>query len=78
MIGMPLLLFKNGTKKELISFIKKGIKKNFEIVDIGIPEFINNNIIYAEPNDENMKRRDDLGEFLNRPLFILRSKNIEI
>ncbi len=67
-------LFKNGTKKELIDFISAGIKNVYEINNIGIAEKEDNQIIYKELNERNINRVDSLGEFLNRPLFILKSK----
>lgn len=33
-------------------------------------------IEYIELNDENIKRDDSLGEFLNRPIFVLKSKGV--
>ncbi len=68
-------LFKNGTKAELIEFIERGTKNNWEITRIGIPERINDNITYCEMNSINLKRDDTIGEFLNRPIFILKSKH---
>lgn len=66
-------LFENGTKEEMISFIENGIKNFWKIKSIGIAEQVNNNIIYKEINENNIKRNDNLGEFLNRPIFILES-----
>lgn len=69
-------LFQNGTKGEMIEFIEKGTKNYWEIFKIGVPEKIDDKVIYKDLNDENIKRRDDLGEFLNRPIFIMKSKVI--
>ncbi|MCF6204852.1 MAG: hypothetical protein L3J59_14485, partial [Methylococcaceae bacterium] len=69
-------LFKNGTKEEMISFITKGVESSWEVKSIGIAEKTNNKYIYKNINTNNIKRDDSLGEFLNRPLFILKSKNI--
>ncbi len=66
-------LFDNGTKGEMIEFIKNGIEGIWEIDAVGIPEKTNGIVEYKELNDSNIKRDDSLGEFLNRPLFILRS-----
>lgn len=68
-------LFKDGTKSELIKYIKEGVKNNWEIKHIGIPEIFNNTITYCEMNQTNLHRNNNIGEFLNRPLFILRSKH---
>jgi len=67
-------LFKNGTKSELINYIKEGVRNYWEIIDIGIAEKHNNEIIYKDLDSNNIKRDDTLGEFLNRPLFIMKSK----
>ncbi len=68
-------LFTNGTKKELIDFISEGIKGVYNIESIGIAEKENGQVVYKELNNENIKRIDSMGEFLNRPLFILRPIN---
>lgn len=69
-----LMLFENGTKLELISFIESGISKSWEVTDIGIPELVQDEIKYVDKNDANLERNDSFGEFLNRPLFILKKK----
>ena len=68
-----LCLFENGTKEELINFIKNGTEKHWEIYKIGIAEPQGNAIQYCDVNIENMRRLDSLGEFLNRPLIVMRS-----
>lgn len=67
-------LFKDGTKEEMETFIKKGTEDYWDIIFIGIAEKKDDIIIYQEMNDKNNRRQDDLGEFLNRPLFIMKSK----
>lgn len=67
-------LFENGTKKEMIDFIKESVKNNWDIIKIGAASEKNNQIIYEELNDKNIQRMDRLGEFLNRPIFIMKSK----
>jgi SAM-dependent methyltransferase len=69
-------LFENGTKKEMIDFITNGIKNHYDILSIGIAQKKNGIVYYEDVNEENIKRDDSLGEFLNRPLFILKSVNI--
>lgn len=69
-------LFENGTKKELINFIKENTKDSWDIINIGIAESINNKIIYNDLNDSNIERNDSIGEFLNRPIFIMKSKKV--
>lgn len=67
------LLFEKGTKEEMIDFIKAGTRKDWIIKEIAIPEKRDEKIGYLPLNDENIKRSDALGEFLNRPLFIMKS-----
>lgn len=68
-----LPLFENGTKKELIDFITFNLKDEFEILHIGVAEEQDGEIVYKDLNDINIQRVDRLGEFLNRPIFIMRS-----
>jgi SAM-dependent methyltransferase len=68
-----MCLFENGTKKELIDFIMQGSKDNWKIPKIGIAECRNEMIKYCDLNNINISRCDDLGEFLNRPIFIMES-----
>jgi len=67
-------LFENGTKKEIIDFVLDGTKELWDILKIGIAEKNKEAIKYVSLNDLNIERNDSLGEFLNRPLFILKSK----
>lgn len=73
--GDPALpLFTTGTKQEMISFIEEGILNHWAVTKIGIPEKdILGNVSYQPKSTENLRRNDSLGEFLNRPLFILKS-----
>lgn len=64
-------LFNSGTKEEQINFIKNGLSK-WSILNIGIPVRDGLYIKYVELDNENMSRDDTLGEFLNRPIFILK------
>lgn len=68
-----LPLFSTGTKAELINFIKEGTINDWHIEHIGIAQQREDNIVYDELDVANIKRQDSLGEFLNRPLFIMRS-----
>ena len=65
-------LFDNGTKTELIDFVKQ-CQSNWSILSIGIPVKDGNRIVYKELDEENIRRLDELGEFLNRPIFIMQS-----
>jgi len=66
-------LFNRGSKQELIDFISSGTKNSWMIKAIGIAENCDNCIRYKDLNKKNVKRTDSLGEFLNRPLFIMQS-----
>ena len=60
----------------MINFIKDATKENWEILTIGIAE-VNNHTqktFYKNLNSENIKRIDALGEFRNRPIFILKKR----
>lgn len=67
-------LFKNGTKAEVIDYLKAGTEDHWEITSIGIATKQNDTVIYKECNPINIQRDNSLGEFLNRPIFILKSK----
>ncbi len=66
-------LFENGTKREMIEFIKDGIKGYWEIYRIGIAGKRGDIVAYHNLDDENIARDGTLGEFLNRPLFIMKT-----
>jgi hypothetical protein len=68
-------LFENGTKQEMIGFISDGIRDKWAISHIGIAEAVGDVVRYADINANNIPRNDKLGEFLNRPLFILKSES---
>lgn len=74
--NVNFLLFPNGTKEEMIQYLVEGISNFWTIVTIGVPEREGMGIVYRPLNSENILRDDSLGEFLNRPLFILRSKKM--
>lgn len=67
-------LFENGTKKEVIDYITNGTSNNWEITDIGIAQLLQQKIKYYDLNNSNIERDDKLGEFLNRPIFIMKSR----
>lgn len=67
-------LFANGTKKELIDFVELGVSEYWEIESIGIAEKCAGVVVYCDLDDHNIERDDTVGEFLNRPLFIMKSK----
>ena len=71
-----LCLFESGTKAELLDFVKQGIDTYWIIEKTGIAVKQKDKIIYEDLNKDNIQRDDSLGEFLNRPLFILKSRKI--
>jgi len=66
-------LFEHGTKAELIDYVRKGTAAHWTIEQIGIAVKSTDTIEYEALNDINGQRDDTMGEFLNRPLFILKS-----
>ncbi|WP_223549310.1 class I SAM-dependent methyltransferase [Aestuariivivens sp. NBU2969] len=66
-------LFNNGTKQEQIDFIKEGIGKYWNIETIGVAVDKKEVIVYEPLSENNIERNDRLGEFLNRPIFILKN-----
>ncbi len=71
-----LPLFSKGTKRELIDFVESGTRRAWKIRYIGIAERTLCGVTYKEVNSDNIERDDSLGEFLNRPVFIMESINI--
>jgi len=67
-------LFKNGTKREMINYIENGTSTSWTVEAIGIAQKKAKSITYTELNGSNIERDDSLGEFLNRPIFIMKSK----
>lgn len=68
-------LLPGGTKAEMIDFIQQGTASDWEITAIGIAERDGDQIVFKDLSDRNIARDDSLGEFLNRPLFIMRSRH---
>jgi len=67
-------LFEQGTKKELIDFIVKAVEGVWDIKRIGIPVKKDGVVKYKDLDGDNIVRDDSMGEFLNRPLFIMSVK----
>jgi len=64
-------LFPEGTKANVIDFVCQGTKGHWRIDDIAA---VNPKTLDYEPmGDHNLGRFDALGEFLNRPLFLMSS-----
>lgn len=71
------LLFKDGTKHEMIDFVKSATMNEWEIQSIGIAEIAQSKTVYRPLSESNIERDDTLGEFRNRPIFILKAiKNV--
>jgi len=70
-------LFENGTKGEMIEYITICTQNHYDIFSIGIAQKKDGTVFYEDLNKNNIKRDDSLGEFLNRPLFILKSRTLE-
>jgi hypothetical protein len=67
-------LFKYGLKTEIIQFVKESLdSENYEML-IGIASYNDDGIVYSFQDEKNLARFDSLGEFLNRPLFIIKRK----
>lgn len=64
-------LFEKGTKAEMIDFVSAGTMANWTIDHIGVAEKQAGAIRYEDVNETNVCRDDSLGEFLNRPIFIM-------
>lgn len=67
-------LFENGTKTEMEDFLQKGTKDFWSIEKIGTAGSNDGVIEYNDMDEHNNIRIDCLGEFLNRPIFIMRSR----
>ena len=66
-------LFTHGTKREMIDFIREACVGSWEIVRIGVACLEDGAIRFRDLDEINVQRIDSFGEFLNRPLFIMRS-----
>ncbi len=69
-------LFANGTKAELIDFVRDACTADWHIEAIGIAVRADDGVDFRPLDDRNIARDDSLGEFLNRPLFIMRSRHL--
>lgn len=66
-------LFLHGTKAEMIDFIREGTSGYWNIDAIGVAVRQGDEISYRDVNEQSIQRDDSLGEFLNRPIFIMSS-----
>lgn len=67
-------LFEKGTKREMEKYLELGTKECWKITNVGIAILNKDEIFYEEQNEQNNFRMDEMGEFLNRPIFIMKSK----
>ncbi|UTW14261.1 hypothetical protein [Marinobacterium rhizophilum] len=72
---VKLPLFESGTKSELIEFIRSGTQNSWDVKEIAV--FDEENARYDSINETNINRVDSIGEFLNRPLFFMKSKFVK-
>src|SRR5690606_22007330 len=66
-------LFDRGTKAEMIDFVQTGTRGRWAVRSIGIAQRDAGGVQYRPVDESNIARDDSLGEFLNRPIFILDS-----
>ena len=69
-------LFAHGTKSELIDFVTESTNGVWKIDAIGIPVSEGGFIKYVDLDDTNIARDDSLGEFLNRPIFVMSANSV--
>ncbi len=69
-------LFAGGSKAEMIDFVEQGTAADWETAAIGIAERDGGQTVYRDLCDRNIARDDSLGEFLNRPIFIMQSRHV--
>lgn len=69
-------LFENGTKEEMEKYLEQGAEGYWKITNTGIAVMRNDEIFYEDRNEQNNVRIDIVGEFLNRPIFIMKSETI--
>lgn len=68
-------LFQNGTKEEMVNWIGEVIQNEWQLSNVLVAESGATGLISYNPmGRHNRMRKDELGEFLNRPIFILESK----
>ncbi|WCE03215.1 DUF1698 domain-containing protein [Pseudoxanthomonas sp. JBR18] len=66
-------LFEHGTIEEMVAFITDGVRGVWKVRHVGVAEQAQepDDIVYRDLCPANAHRKDALGEFLNRPLFVL-------
>ncbi|WP_434027916.1 class I SAM-dependent methyltransferase [[Pseudomonas] boreopolis] len=65
-------LFAQGSIAEMVEFVEQGARGSWRLRHVGVAERLaDGGIEYRELGPDNGHRKNELGEFLNRPLFIL-------
>jgi SAM-dependent methyltransferase len=67
------LLFEKGTKAEMLDFVTDAIHGTWEIEHVGVAEENQGQTVFVDMVESNMARNDKMGEFRNRPIFILKN-----
>lgn len=65
-------LFEGGQKAALIDFVRHGIDRTWALEAVVVPN--PQSLAYEPVSLANIARNDALGEFMNRPIFVLRSR----
>ena len=65
-------LFEGGEKAALIEFVRSGLDAGWALDAVVVPN--PQTLAYEPVNAGNIARCDALGEFMNRPIFVLRSR----
>jgi SAM-dependent methyltransferase len=66
-------IFEDGSRSNVIDLVKD-LSDAWDIEAVGIARRAGDQVIYEDMSLAGVARDDSLGEFLNRPLFILRSR----
>ncbi len=65
-------LFAHGSIAEMVDFVTLGVRGTWQVRHIGVAERDSDGaIVYRDLDEANGHRKDELGEFLNRPIFVL-------
>jgi len=65
-------LFDDGEKSALIDFVAQGSAEHWRIEEVTVPAPVTR--VYEPISEANLPRNNQIGEFMNRPLFKLRSR----
>jgi 2-polyprenyl-3-methyl-5-hydroxy-6-metoxy-1,4-benzoquinol methylase len=68
-------LFDGGEKAALIDFVTQGCAEHWCIEETTVPHPVTR--VYEPISEANLSRNNQIGEFMNRPLFKLRSRLLE-